>query len=139
MSSADSYELEDDRRRLDRDAIWGFLSREAYWGRWRSRSDVELQIENAWRVVGAFRGMETVGFARAVSDGVAIAYLADVFVVPDHRGRGLGRRLVSAMVEGSEAEGLRWLLHTDDAHPLYESFGFRSPDKTFLERPRSNS
>jgi hypothetical protein len=50
MSSADPYELEDDRGRLDRDAIWGFLSHEAYWGRWRSRPDVELQIKTAWRV-----------------------------------------------------------------------------------------
>ena len=139
MSFADSYELDEDRGRLDSDVIWDFLSHEAYWGRWRSRSDVELQIETAWRVVGAFHRGETVGFARAVSDGVAIAYLADVFVLPDHRGRGLGRRLVSAMVEGPGASGLRWLLHTEDAHPLYESFGFRPPDKTFLERPRSGS
>ena len=62
--------------------VWEYLSTEAYWGRWRTRADIEAQLASAWRVVGAYRADtgEQVGFARAVSDGVGFAYLADVFV-----------------------------------------------------------
>jgi GNAT superfamily N-acetyltransferase len=129
------FEVDDDPTRVDRDVLWEFLSTEAYWGRWRTRGDVERQLESAWRVVGAYSGDEMVGFARAVSDGVSIAYLADVFVVAEHRGRGLGRRLVAAMIEDSPGRDFRWLLHTDDAHSLYADFGFAPASHTFLERP----
>ena len=82
-------EVSDDRSRVDFDVVWGFLSTAAYWGRWRSRDDVAEQVRGAWRVVGAYAsdgGM--VGFARAFSDGVAGAYLADLFVLPSWRGPG---------------------------------------------------
>ncbi|WP_235522496.1 GNAT family N-acetyltransferase [Cellulomonas sp. Root137] len=96
-----TYVLSDDVDRIDRDAVWRLLSTEAYWGRWRSRSDVERQIDGAWRVVGVYVGStgELVGFARAVSDAVAFAYLADVIVDPAHRGAGLGRRIVATMID----------------------------------------
>jgi GNAT superfamily N-acetyltransferase len=122
---------------VDLDVVWSFLSTEAYWGRWRSREDVERQVRDAWRVVHVHDGDEFVGFARAVSDGVGLAYLADVFVLPAHRGRGLGRRLVTAMIEDGPGAEFRWLLHTADAHRLYEEFGFAPPDSTLLERPQS--
>jgi GNAT superfamily N-acetyltransferase len=131
------YELDDDPGRIDRETAWAFLSRDAYWGRWRGRDDVERQIDGAWRVVGAY-AVPTgamVGFARAVSDGVAIAYLADVFVLPEHRGHGVGNALVAAMIEDGRGAGFRWMLHTADAHDLYERFGFAAPDRTYLERP----
>ena len=66
-----------------------WLSTEAYWGRWRTRADIEAQLDSAWRVVAAYRAGtdELVGFARAASDGVGFAYLADVFVVAGHQGR----------------------------------------------------
>jgi GNAT superfamily N-acetyltransferase len=76
-----------------------------------------------------------VGFARAVSDGVAFAYLADVFVLSEHRGHGLGRRLVETMVERGPGGNFRWMLRTADAHGLYERFGFATPDAMLLERP----
>jgi len=91
------YELDDDPARVDRDVLWTFLSTEAYWARWRDRRDVESQLAAAWRVVAAYDGDgEMVGFARAVSDGITIAYLADVFIVPAARGSGLGVALVKA-------------------------------------------
>jgi GNAT superfamily N-acetyltransferase len=132
-----SYEIDDDRGRVDFGAVWGFLSEQAYWGRWRSRSDVEQQIVGAWRVVGCYRSSTgaMVGFARAVSDGVAVAYLADVFVLAQHRGKGLGKRLVETMIEAGPGRDFRWLLHTADAHGLYEQFGFALPDDTLLDRP----
>jgi GNAT superfamily N-acetyltransferase len=129
------YELDDDPARVDLDVVWQFLSSEAYWGRWRQREDVARQVDGAWRVVGAYAGHGQVGFARAISDGVGFAYLADVFVLPGHRGRGLGRRLVETMIDGGPGAEFRWLLHTADAHGLYGRFGFAAPDGTLLERP----
>lgn len=88
-------------------------------------------------VTGAYRRDDgaMVGFARAVSDGVALAYLADVFVLPAERGAGLGRRLVAAMIDDGPGTSFRWLLHTADAHRLYAGLGFSDPDGTLLERP----
>lgn len=130
------YAIHDDPERVDLDVVWGFLCTEAYWGRWRTRSDVEAQVRGAWRVVGAYAADGTmVGFARAFSDGVSGAYLADVFVVSEHRGLGLGRRLVAAMVDEGPGRDFRWMLHTADAHGLYAGFGFRPPPTTCLERP----
>jgi GNAT superfamily N-acetyltransferase len=132
------YELDDDKARLDLDAVWSYLSTEAYWGRWRSRDVVERQIASAWRVLGLYAGSEQVGFGRAVSDGEALAYLADVYVLPEHRGRGLGVALVAAMVDEGPGRRFRWLLHTADAHALYARFGFAPPNMTLLERPASH-
>lgn len=115
------------------------MSEHAYWQRWRSRADVERQIAGAWRVVGCYdepSGL-MVGFCRAVSDGVSLAYLADVYVVPDYQGRGLGKRLVQVMIEEGPGVAFRWLLHTADAHELYRRFGFAAPDEMLLERPNS--
>ena len=77
-----------------------------------------------------------VGFARAVADGEALGYLADVVVEPAHRGRGLGFALARELVQGGPAAGWRWMLHTRDAHSLYARLGFQPPDATYLERPR---
>jgi GNAT superfamily N-acetyltransferase len=131
------FELDDRRGRVDLDALWSFLSEHAYWARWRSRAAVEEQVRGAWRVVGAYRRDDgaMVGFARALSDGVALAYLADLYVDPGARGNGLGTELVRVMVELGPGAEFRWMLHTADAHGLYERFGFRQPDHTYLERP----
>jgi GNAT superfamily N-acetyltransferase len=131
------YELDDNRARVDLDTLWGFLSTEAYWGRWRTRDIVERQVQSAWRVVGAYEqgSGEMVGFARATSDGFAQAYLADVFVVPPHRGQGLGVRLVRAMIDDGPGAKFLWMLHTRDAEGLYAKFGFGSPGPRYLERP----
>lgn len=131
-----TYEFDDDLRRVDVDMVWQFLSEHAYWGRWRTRADVDRQVKGAWRVVACYETESglMVGFSRAMSDGVGLAYLADVFVLPDHRGRGLGARLVETMVELGPGSEFRWLLHTADAHRLYGKFGFHAPDHTLLER-----
>jgi GNAT superfamily N-acetyltransferase len=76
-----------------------------------------------------------VGFARAISDGVAYAYLADVYILPGSRGRGLGKLLIHAMIEDGSGAWFRWCLHTADAHGLYARFGFAPPNDTYLERP----
>src|SRR6266700_5214434 len=74
-----------------------------------------------------------VGFARAISDGGS-AYLADVYVLPAHRGRGLGKAIVAMMVEEGPGAGFRWMLHTSDAYGLYRQFGFAPPPDTYMER-----
>jgi GNAT superfamily N-acetyltransferase len=77
----------------------------------------------------------TVGFARAVSDGVAFAYLADVCVDAAVRGNGLGTALVRQMIDGGPGCAFRWTLFTADAHALYARFGFAAPDTTAMVRP----
>lgn len=127
--------IDDDVSRIDVDALWQFLSTEAYWGRWRSFDDVRRQVEQAWRVVGCYApDASMVGFARAISDGVGTAYLADVYVLDAHRGRGLGVALVTEMIDGGPGREFRWMLHTRDAHGLYRRLGFTEPDQSYLER-----
>ncbi|MFE7846350.1 GNAT family N-acetyltransferase [Microbacterium sp. NPDC057407] len=131
------YELDDDPERIDFDFVWGWLSTEAYWGRERTRADVKKQVDGSWRVVGAYRvdTGEQVSFARALSDGVAFAYLADVFVADAHRGRGLSKRMLQLMIDDGPGAAMRWTLFTSDAHGLYEQFGFTVPDSTAMVRP----
>ena len=136
--TAGGYELDDDPGRIDRDTVWEFLSTQAYWGRYRSRADFEAQLAAAWRVVGVYEaaGGRQVGFARAISDGVDFAYLADVFILPAAQGKGLGKELVATMIDRGPGAGFRWTLHTADAHGLYRKYGFAEPTARYLERPR---
>jgi GNAT superfamily N-acetyltransferase len=94
----------------------------------------ERQVREAARVMGLYLGERQVGFERAFTDGMVV-YLADVYVLSDHRGRGLGVELVRAMVDEGPLRDLRWLLHTRDAHGLYEKFGFGPPGERVMERP----
>jgi len=130
-----SYELDDDPARIDPAAAAAFLTTGAYWARWRTEPDIMRQITAAWRVIGAYDPAGAmVGFARAFSDG-ASAYLADVYVLPAHRGRGLGKAIVAMMVEEGPGAELRWMLHTSDAFGLYRQFGFAPPPDNYMERP----
>jgi GNAT superfamily N-acetyltransferase len=95
---ADGYELDDDRDRVDVDLVHRYLSEEAYWALGRDRATVERLVRESTLVIGLYRGDEQVGFARVVSDGTAMAWLGDVFVVPAHRGHGLGVELVREAV-----------------------------------------
>lgn len=134
---ADGFELDDDPQRIDLDAVHAFISEESYWGKGRSREFVERALAGSFRVLGLYRGEQLVGFGRSVSDGVVIAYLADVFVLEPYRGRGLGLELARELVEGSPARNARWLLHTADAASLYRKLGF-GPDEArhpLMERP----
>jgi RimJ/RimL family protein N-acetyltransferase/GNAT superfamily N-acetyltransferase len=129
-----TYELDDDPARIDPAAAAAFLTTEAYWGRWRTEHDITRQIATAWRVVGAYDAAGAmVGLARAISDGGS-AYLADVYVLSAHRGRGLGKAVVAMMVEDGPGAGFRWMLHTSDAYGLYRQFGFEPPPDNYMER-----
>ena len=124
----DGYEVDDDPARVDVDAVHRYLSGESYWASGRSPDVTRALVAGAARVVGLYRDGALVGFSRTVSDGHVHSYLADVFVLPAHRGRGLGVELVRFSVEEGPLAGTRWLLHTRDAHGVYEKVGFGASD-----------
>jgi ribosomal protein S18 acetylase RimI-like enzyme len=130
------YELDDDRARIDLAEVHRFLSTEAYWAIGRTREHVERLVREANRVVGLYHEGRQVGFCRVVTDDTSFAYLADVYVLPEHRGRGLGEALVREMVENGPYASRSWLLHTEDMHRLYAKVGFAAPGRKVLERPR---
>jgi GNAT superfamily N-acetyltransferase len=143
----DGYELDDDPARIDLDAVHAFISGESYWGAGRSRELMHSAIRGSSRVLGLYRELDQVGFARSISDGALIAYLADVYVLPGHRGRGLGFELVQEMLRGGAVRfggrcpNVRWLLHTADAQGLYARFGFTDAPSPYplMERPREGA
>ena len=128
------YELDDAKERVDRAEVHRFLSQEAYWATGRPRETQDRLIDEASRIVGLYHGGEQVGFCRAFTDGLAVAYLADVYVRSEHRGRGLGEELVREMIDNGPYAEVKWLLHTTDAHALYRTFGFVDPSFRVLER-----
>ena len=128
-------ELDDDRGRVDVGEVHRFLSTESYWARGRPYDVVEKLIRRADRCVGLYVDGRQVGFSRTVSDGHVFAYLADVYVLAEFRGRGLGVELVRFTVDEGPFAACKWLLHTADAHELYRRFGFAEPTSRLLERP----
>jgi len=127
------YELDDDPARIDRAAVHAYLTR-SYWAEGRSRDVQDDLVDGAARVVGLYADGEQIGFSRTLSDGHAQSYLADVYVLEEHRGRGLGVELVRFSVEEGPLAGTKWYLHTRDAHDLYRKFGFMEPSERALER-----
>jgi len=131
----DGYELDDDKARVDVAAVHRYLAEESYWAKGRELERQQMLVDTAERVVGLYHDGEQVGFCRAASsDGISFVYLADVYVLPDHRGRGLGKELVAEMVDRGPLAERIWLLHTKDAHDLYRQFGFGPPGERLMER-----
>ncbi len=135
------YTISMDRERLDLDRIARWLSKESYWAQERTREAIERSIEHSL-VFGAYLGDEQVGLARAVTDFSTFAWLCDVFVDRDHRGRGVGKLLVQAATEHPELCGLRLiLLATRDAQALYETYGgfhaLQTPERWMVRRAAS--
>ena len=132
----DGYELDDDSGRIDSGAVHAYLSGESYWAEGRPRALMDDLVASASRVVGLYApDGRQVGFARAVSDGHTVSYLADVYVLEAHRGRGLGLELVRFTVDEGQLQGTKWLLHTRDMHRLYAKLGFVEPGERLMERP----
>ena len=124
MQTPAHYEISTDRSRLDVTLIHEFL-RSSYWAQGIPRSVVEKSIQHSL-CFGAFLDRRQVGFARVITDFAAIAHIADVFVVPEHRRRGIAKLLMRAILDHPDLQGLRRiLLATRDAHGLYAQFGFR--------------
>ncbi len=135
-----TYEVSIDRSRLDVKAIHDFLTH-SDWSPGIPLATVARAIENSV-CVGAYLGADQVGFARVVTDKTTFAYLADVYVLEPHRGNGLSRRMMEAITQHPDLQGLRrWLLITRDAQGLYAKFGFKplaAPDR-FMERHTLNA
>ena len=115
-----------DRSRFDLEVIHGYLTR-SYWAKGIPRATVARAMDRSL-CFGAFEGDRQVGFARVISDLTTFAYVSDVFVVESHQGRGVGKRLIAAIMAHPELQELRrWTLFTRDAHGLYRQYGFREP------------
>jgi len=136
----DEYEISTDPSRLNIDLIHDFLSNNSYWAAGRARDVVERSIENSLPF-GIYKGSVQIGFARVVTDYATFAWVADLFVLAEHRERGLSKWLMDVIIAHPQLQGFRrWVLSTKDAHGLYERFGFMKlhrPER-WMERPDPN-
>jgi len=119
-----NYLVTTDPARLDKEFIHGYLTR-SYWSEGISRNVVERGIANSL-CFGVYEGDQQVGFARVITDYATFVYLADVFIIESHRGKGLSKFLMKCIISDSRLQGFRrWLLGTRDAHGLYAQYGFK--------------
>jgi N-acetylglutamate synthase-like GNAT family acetyltransferase len=124
----DGYLVSTDKSKIDVETVHDFLSR-SYWAENIPLNVVRKSIENSL-CFGIYHQQKLVGFARAISDFATFAYLADVFILPEERGKGLSKWLIGIILEHPQLQGLRrFTLATRDAHSLYAQFGFSLFDK----------
>jgi len=132
--------ISDDRALLDRALIHAFLSERSYWAKGVPRAVVDRSIDHSL-CFGLYESGRQVGFARVVTDRTTFAWLADVFIVEEKRGRGWSKRLVAALLAHPDLQGLRrFMLGTRDAHGLYAQSGFHALEhaERFMEIHRPN-
>lgn len=130
------FRITTDQGQLHLETIYAFLANQSEWAKGIPRSTLERSIRNSL-CFGLFQGNKQVGFARVISDQATIAYLGDVFVLPEYRGRGLAKWLMERISSHADLQGLRrWVLVTEDAHGLYRKYGFTqlAHPEGFMER-----
>ncbi|TAE21642.1 MAG: N-acetyltransferase [Cytophagales bacterium] len=137
-----NYTISTDKTKLDIDLIHQFLSQEAYWSLNIPKETILRSIEHSL-CFGVYGGEQQVGFARVITDYATFAYIADLFILPDHRGKGLSKQLMTEIMNDARLQGLRrWMLITYDAHKLYSQFGFQptteNPENTMFIKPFSS-
>ena len=124
-----------DKSKLQVDVIHQFLTN-SYWGKGRTVDEVKKTIENCL-CFGVYLDEKQIGFARIATDYTVFAYLMDVFVLPEHRGKGYSKQLMKVIIEEPQLQSCKvWMLKTADAHNLYKQFGFselKHPEK-LMER-----
>ena len=121
----DEFCISTDKAKLDIDGIHNFLSTKAYWCLNIPKDKVRTSIDNSL-CFGVYTGDKQVGFARIISDFSTVAYLGDVFILEEYRGRGLSKWLMETIMNYPDLQGLRrWILLTGDAHELYRKFGWK--------------
>lgn len=129
-----SYTITTDRDAMDIITIHRYLSEESYWAK---NIPIELvqQSINHSLCFGVFEAEKQIGFARVITDQTSFAYLADVFILPEHRGKGLSKWLVATIHAHPDLQGLRrWMLMTMDAHGLYRQFGWEQVPDNLVSR-----
>lgn len=140
--------ISSDKEQLDIEVIHNFLCFNSYWAKGISKEIVQKSIDNSALCFGVYKKSkssqirEQIGFARVISDLATFAYIADVFILPDHRGIGLSKKLIQTIIEHPELTDIRRaMLATKDAHKLYEKFGFREISDTnlFMELKKKQS
>jgi GNAT superfamily N-acetyltransferase len=138
MSNRAALRVASDVTVRDIDVVHGFLTMHSTWARGIDRARVERSIRQSLCFAGRLPNDDgLIAFARVITDRATFAYLADVFVLPAHRGRGLARRLMEAVIAHPDLQGLRrFMLATSDAHGLYAAYGFAPPlhPQTLMER-----
>lgn len=118
-------QISTDKSRLNIELIHNYLSNESYWAKGRSIEKVKLSIENSI-CFGVYLDETQIGFARVVTDYAVFAWILDVFILKDFQGRGYGKKLMNTIMTQNNLQNLlRWGLGTDDAHGLYEQYGFK--------------
>jgi len=131
------YTISTDNQRLNLAIIHDFIANQSYWGRGRRIQTVQRSLDHSLNF-GIFKEDRQVGFARVVTDFATFGWIADVFILEEHRGRGLAKWLMESILSHPQLQGFRrWVLATKDAHELYQKFGFqklRRPER-WLERP----
>lgn len=128
------YKISSDKKLMNVDSIHSYLSR-SYWAENVPYNIVNKAIENSL-CFGVFHHDIQVGFARLITDSATFAYLADVYILEEHRGNGLSKKMMEAVINHPQLQGLRrMVLATSDAHTLYEKFGFKqlANPQTFME------
>jgi GNAT superfamily N-acetyltransferase len=136
----DEYTISTDRNRLDIPVVHDFVSNQSYWAQGRTIEVVQRALDNSLNF-GLYKDKQQVGFARVVTDYATFAWIADVFVLTEHRGCGLSKWLMEVILSHPQLQGFRrWVLATKDAHSLYARFGFiplHRPER-WMERPDPN-
>ncbi len=123
------YIIDTDRSKLNIEVIHNYISNESYWGKGRSIQVVKKSIENSMPF-GVYFNNEMIGFARVVTDYATFAWVADVFILPGHRGKGISKWLMEIIISHPKLQGFRrWVLSTKDAQELYRKFGFQELNK----------
>ncbi|WP_313893278.1 GNAT family N-acetyltransferase [Psychrobacillus sp.] len=143
LISKDGFYISTDKSLLDVEIIYNYLSKESYWLEGTSKELVIASIENSTICYGIYDGDPTkgmpkqIGFARVLSDMVRYSWLADVFVLPEFRKKGISKWLMTNITEHPKLKGTNFHLRTKDAHSLYAQFGFKPLEQTekSMERP----
>ena len=134
------YTISTENKRLDIRRIHDFVSNQSYWAQGRAIETVQRALANSLNF-GLYKNNQLIGFARVVTDYATFAWIADVFVLSEHRGQGLSKWIMEVILSYPELQGLRrWVLATKDAHGLYARFGFiplHRPER-WMERPDPN-
>jgi GNAT superfamily N-acetyltransferase len=150
-TSQNEFFISTDKTRLDVDAIHNYLCNESYWAKNIPLQTVKKSMECSYcfgLYVTENSITKQVGFARVITDCATFGYLADVFILESHRGKGLSKWMMKTIMECADLQGLRgWMLATKDAHGLYEKFGFSLLENTgrfmrlspFQSYPETNS